>query len=443
MRNLNYTEALQYIHGTKKFSTKPGLLRIENLLNEMGNPHKSMKYVHVAGTNGKGSATSMMGSVLITAGYKTGLFISPYLERFNERMQINNTPISDDDLVRFTQKTKNHIQDMLDKGMLHPTEFELLTAMAFDYWAHNKCDFVSLEVGMGGRLDATNVIDPPEVAMIMSISFDHTRYLGDSLSQIAWEKCGIVKPGSDVVCYIHQNNEALEKIRDICEERNANFILPSEDELRVIDTGLFGSRFSYNGIETTVPLMGIHQVYNAISVIEAGRALAARGYNVTDEIIAKGIAQTQWVGRLEQVFESPYCVIDAAHNEDSVRALTTAVDKLFENREIITVMGMLADKDYEYCIPEVARRSSKFVATTPDSPRALDAKSAAEIAEKYCDDVVTEPSIEKAVDKAFEMAGENGMVLICGSLYLIGEAKTYIRGLKETDQKASGKDCNR
>ena len=178
---MNYAEALEYIHGTKKYTTKPGLLRIENLLREMGDPQKKMKYVHIAGTNGKGSSTAMMASILMKAGFKTGMFISPYLERFNERMQINNVPISDDDLCIFTEKTKNHIQSMLDKGMLHPTEFELLTAMAFDYWAANGCDFVSLEVGMGGRLDATNIIDAPEVAMILSISFDHTHYLGNTL----------------------------------------------------------------------------------------------------------------------------------------------------------------------------------------------------------------------------------------------------------------------
>ncbi|NLM62458.1 MAG: bifunctional folylpolyglutamate synthase/dihydrofolate synthase [Clostridiales bacterium] len=430
MRRLNYAEALEYIHGTKKFSTKPGLLRIENLLHEMGDPHKKMKYVHIAGTNGKGSSTAMMGSILIQAGYKTGMFISPYLERFNERMQINNVPISDDELVKFTMKTKNHIQDMLDKGMLHPTEFELLTAMAFDYWAANDCDFVSLEVGMGGRLDATNVIDAPEVAMILSISFDHTRYLGNTLSEIAWEKCGIIKPGSDVVTYANQPKEALDKIREVCQERGVPLIIPDKNEVKVIESGLFGSRFTYKGIETTVPLMGEHQVYNAIGVIEAARALARRGYNITDEIIARGIAETKWVGRLEPVFDSPYCVIDAAHNPDSVNSLAKAIDTLFKDRKIVAVMGMLADKDYDVCIPEIASRAEAFVAARPDSPRALDAEETAIIAAKHCSNVFVRSSIREAVDKAFELAGKDCMVLICGSLYLIGEAKTYIRTLK-------------
>lgn len=432
---MNYAEALEYIHGTKKFTTKPGLLRIENLLREMGDPHKGMKYVHVAGTNGKGSTTAMMGSVLMAAGYKTGMFISPYLERFNERMQINNTPISDDELVKFTLKTKNHIQHMLEKGMLHPTEFELITAMAFDYWAANECEFVSLEVGMGGRLDATNVIDAPEVAMILSISFDHTRYLGNTLSEIAWEKCGIIKPGSDVVCYANQPHQALDKIREVCGERGVPLIIPDKNEVNVIESGLFGSRISYKGIETTVPLMGEHQVYNAIGVIEASRALGRRGFNITDDIIARGIAETKWVGRLEPVFDSPYCVLDAAHNPDSVQSLTKAIDTLFKDRKIVAVMGMLADKDYAVCIPEIAKRADAFVAVRPDSPRALGEEETARIAAEYCFDVSVQHSIIDAVDKAFELAGKDRMVLICGSLYLIGEAKTYIRTLK---QKAMG-----
>jgi len=424
---LNYAEALEYIHGTKKYTTKPGLLRIENLLREMGDPQKKMKYVHIAGTNGKGSSTAMMASILMKAGFKTGMFISPYLERFNERMQINNVPISDDDLCIFTEKTKNHIQSMLDKGMLHPTEFELLTAMAFDYWAANGCDFVSLEVGMGGRLDATNIIDAPEVAMILSISFDHTHYLGNTLEEIAWEKCGIIKPGCDVVCYADQPREALETIERVCRERGVRLTVPDKKDVKIIESGIYGSRFSYRGIETTVPLMGLHQVYNAIGVIEAARALARRGYNITDDMISAGIAETKWVGRLEPVCRKPYCVIDAAHNPDAVRVLTNTVDQLFAGRRIVTVMGILADKDYMKCIPEVAKRSSVFIATTPDSPRALSAAETSNIASQYCNETYTEPSIEEAVDKAFELAGDDGMVLICGSLYVIGKAKTYIR----------------
>jgi dihydrofolate synthase/folylpolyglutamate synthase len=424
---LTYKEALEYIHGTKKYSTKPGLLRIENLLREMGDPHRKMKYVHIAGTNGKGSSTAMMASVLMRAGYRTGLFISPYLERFNERMQINNIPISDDDLCYFTAMTRDHIRAMVEKGMLHPTEFELVTAMAFDYWAANGCDFVSLEVGMGGRLDATNVIDPPEVAMILSISFDHTHYLGNTLSEIAREKCGIIKTGSDAVSYVYQHPEAQETIERICRERGVPLTIPSGEEIEIIDSGLYGSRFRYKGIETTVPLMGLHQVYNAVGVIEAARLLAKRGYRINDETIAEGIARTKWVGRLENVSEKPYCVIDAAHNPDAVRVLTSSMDRLFKGRRIVTVMGMLSDKDYEICIPEIAKRSSVFIAAKPDSPRALPAEETYRIALQYCDEAYVENAIEDAVDKAFSIAGDDGMVLICGSLYLIGEAKTYIR----------------
>lgn len=424
---MNYEEALNYIHSTKKFSTKPGLLRVENLLAEMGNPHKKMRYVHIAGTNGKGSSTAMVASVLQRAGYRTGTFVSPYLERFNERMQVDGIPITDDELAALTEKTKNHITNIVRKGIPHPTEFELLTAMAFYYWAEKGCDFVSLEVGMGGRLDATNVIDPPEVAMIMSISFDHTHYLGNTLEEIAWEKCGIIKPGSDVICYIDQEAEAYETIASITSERGANLITPYKKDIEILMEDTNGSTIKYKGLEATIPLVGLHQIYNAVSVIEACLALKERGFNITDTIIAEGLSSTKWVGRLEKISDSPLCIIDAAHNPGAVTALALSIDRLYSDKHLITVFGILADKNYEFCIPEVAKRSAIFIGTTPDSGRALEADETAKIASKYCSEVYVEPSISHAVDKAFELAGEGDMVLICGSLYVIGAAKTYIR----------------
>ena len=424
---MNYEEALAYIHGTKKYNTKPGLTRIQNLLADMGNPEKKMHYVHVAGTNGKGSSTAMMASVLMHAGYKTGSFISPFLERFNERMQINGEPIPDGKLAEMTEKAKKHVDNIVAKGMVNPSEFELLTAIAFDYWASEKCDFVSLEVGMGGTYDATNVIECPEVAMIISISFDHMHYLGNTLTEIAGEKAGIIKEGGTVVCYAAQPAEALAVIKKTCEEKNARFIQPDKNAVEILEAGMFGSRIRYSGIETTVPLMGKHQVYNAIGVIEAARALREKGWNVSDEDISLGIAETKWVGRLEKVHEKPECIIDAAHNPDAVRVLSEAIDTLFSGKRLITVMGILADKDYAYCIPEIAKRSGIVVATTPTSGRALPAEKTAEIAALHCKEVYTEDSITKAVDKAFSLAGEGDLLLICGSLYVIGLAKTYIR----------------
>ena len=304
-------------------------------------------------------STAMIGSILMKAGYKTGMFISPYLERFNERMQIDGKPISDEEICYYSEITKKYVDRMLEKGMLHPTFFELLTAMAFYYWADNDVDFVALEVGLGGRLDATNVIDAPEVAMILSISYDHMHVLGNTLEEIAWEKCGIIKPGSDVVCYADQPQEALETIERVCRERGVALTVPFKQDVEIIEKGLFGTTFRYQGVETTVPLMGLHQVYNAIGVIEAAKTLTKRGYPITDAMIVSGIRDTKWVGRLEPICQKPYCVIDAAHNPDAMRVLTKAIDDLFANRRIVTVMGMLSDKDYAYCIPR-SRKAQHF-----------------------------------------------------------------------------------
>ena len=425
---MNYEQALDYIHGIKRFSTKPGLQRILNLLHDMGDPQRSMNYVHVAGTNGKGSTVAMCASVMRHAGYRTGEFISPFLERFNERMQINGEPIPDDKLVELTEYTKKLADGMLERGLAHPTEFEIVTAMAFKYWEQSGCDLVSLEVGMGGRLDATNVIDPPAAAIIATIAYDHCHYLGDTLTEIAYEKCGIVKPGSPVICYAEQPEEARIVIERICRERGAEFIIPDMSALEILDSGLYGTHFRYSGLETTVPLMGRHQVINALSVIEAMRAMARRGYHITDEDIALGIRNTEWVGRLEQIHSDPDCIIDAAHNPEAVRALSAAIDTLLSGRKIITVMGMLADKDYEFCIPEIAKRSSMVITTTPTSGRALPASESAEVARASCATVEAVDDICEAVDRAFELAKKGGeTVLICGSLYVIGVAKTYIR----------------
>ena len=424
---LTYDEALEYILSARQYNSKPGLLRIQNLLREMGNPEKTMKYVHVAGTNGKGSAVAMVGSVLKHVGFRTGMFISPYLERFNERMQINGEPISDEALALLTDKVITHIDSMVKKDLLPPSFFEMVTAMAFDYWMQEKCDYVSLEVGMGGEFDATNVIEAPAVAIITSISLDHTAHLGNTLSEIAFTKCGIVKPGSHVICYAEQPDEARTVIKRICHERGAEFIQPDATAVEVISDGIYGTKFRYKGIETTVPLMGRHQIINAIGVIEAMRALQVRGENITDEDIALGIAETEWVGRLEVVSENPFCVIDAAHNPDAVKVLCDSIDKLFSGCEIVGVMGILGDKDYEKCIPEIAKRCKTLITTTPTSTRALPAAETAEIAGKYCSDVETIEDICEATDRALELAKDGKMVLICGSLYIIGIAKTHIR----------------
>lgn len=427
---MTYDETLEYIHSIKKFNTKPGLHRIENLLRELGNPEKRMRYIHIAGTNGKGSATAMCASVLQTAGYKVGSFISPFLERFNERMQIDGVPIPDDRLITLTERVKAAADRMTERGLAHPTEFEFVTAMAFEYWAEEGCDFVSLEVGMGGRLDATNVIPSPDAAIIAHLDLDHCHYLGYTLTEIAYEKCGIIKRGSPVICYCEQADESIAVTKKVCAERGAAFIKPDMSKLEILSEGIEGSRFVYDGTTYDVPLMGRHQIMNTLGVIEAIRALKLRGVCIPDSVIAEGIRNTKWVGRLEIIRRDPMVIIDAAHNPDAVRVLTGAIDKLMRGRRIVAVMGILADKDYHYCIPEIAKRADAFVACTPTSGRALDAADCAEVAKPHCPHVEAVPDIAAAVDRGLELTGSDDVMLICGSLYVIGNAKTHIRSKK-------------
>ena len=426
---MNYEQALEYIHSIRQYNTKPGLRRIENLLHELGNPEKKMNYVHVAGTNGKGSATAMSTSVLEAAGYKTGSFISPFLERFNERMQVSGEPIPDDRLVELTEQVKAAAERVDERGIAHTTFFEFLTAMAFEYWAQEKCDFVALEVGMGGRLDATNVIDSPAVTIIGPISFDHTHYLGYTLTEIAYEKCGVIKPGSKVVCYAEQNEEAKRVIEAVCRERGAEFIQPDPSKVEIVSTGIGENRFRYDGLDVKLPLMGRHQVMNAIGVIEAMRALRRSGYHISEDDILHGLEETKWVGRLEIVKRDPLTIIDAAHNPDAVRVLSDSVDGLMKGRRIVAVMGMLADKDYSYCIPEIAKRADAFVACTPTSGRALEASETAAVASAHCKNVEIVPDICEAVERGLALTGKDDILLICGSLYVIGVAKTHLRSL--------------
>lgn len=425
---MDYDSALNYIYSAQRFASSPELTRITELLSRTGNPQDSLKFVHIGGTNGKGSTAALMTSVLIEAGYKTGTFISPYLERFNERIQVNNKPVPDEAVAELAQTVKHHINAMLKDGHRHPSVFEIITAMAFLYWKQCGCDILVLEVGMGGRLDATNVIQAPLLAMIQSISFDHMAKLGNTLGDIAFKKCGIIKPGTGAaVSYAKQNAQAQLVIERQCALKGVRLIVPDTQRLQILAGTVSGSDFMYKGIQYHVPLMGEHQVYNALGVIEAAEALNGLGFKIPAQAVARGVQNVRWPGRLEIIHNDPLCIIDAAHNFGAVLALCDAVDTYLQERPIVAVMGMLKDKEYEKCIPELAKRSRAFIATKPDNPRALEAELAANIAKKHCVWVESEPGIPKAVDRAFDIAKQTGAaVLICGSLYVIGNARTYV-----------------
>lgn len=422
---MNYTESIDYIHSTLRFGSRLGLERMREFLKRLSDPQERLRFVHVAGTNGKGSTTAMITSILMAAGYKTGMYISPYVEEFRERIQINREMIPEDELAVRMTRIKAVIDGMIGDGISSPSEFEIITALALDFFADMGCDAAVLEVGLGGRLDATNIIERPEVSVICPISFDHMQYLGDTIAKIAFEKCGIIKKRCPVVSSYGQFSDAATVIRDVCLERNSKLYLPESSKLQGVLSDVFGCSFKYDGLDIRVNMGGRHQIQNSLTAITAARLLSENGWNITDSDIEEGIAATRFGGRLEVVTSSPLTIIDGAHNPDGINKLCGYIDNMLHGRKVIVVMGMLADKDCITCFPKIARRAAYMVTTRPDSPRALASETAAAYVKGICP-CVSEPDVKKAVAIAVLRARPDDVIIACGSLYMIGEAKTAL-----------------
>ena len=413
---LNYDEALSYINSRLRFGIKPGLERMNDLLARMGDPQKKLKCVHVAGTNGKGSASTMIAAGLIASGSKTGLYTSPYICDFRERMQINGEMISKEELADITAQVRELIDD--EEQM---TEFELITCIAFKWFEKSECDAVVLEVGLGGRLDATNVIDDPLCSVIMRIDYDHTAILGDTLAQIAGEKAGIIKPECPVIMFPDQPEEAAAVIEAKARELGCEFIVPDMTAVVAGEKTLSGTDVAYSGIEYRLPLLGAHQILNSITAVEAMRAIG-----VPDDFISFGISNSSIPARLEVVSRDPVVIIDGAHNPNGANALAQAIDDLLGGRNVYAVMGVLADKDYSVEMKALGGRFKKIFTADGFSPRALSADELCVIASEY---TLTQSS--RTPEKAFEAALErlsspDDAIVVCGSLYLAGALRQYV-----------------
>lgn len=420
-----YTAATEYIRNLLSFGSKPGLERIAQLLERCGSPQKKLSAIHVAGTNGKGSTCRIIAGALTAAGYKTGLYISPAVEEFSERIQIDGEYISHEAVVKGVERFKPICEEMVRDGFDHPTEFEVITAMALEYFLESGCDAVVLETGLGGRFDATNVFESPKVSVITSVSSDHTAYLGDTVEKIAFEKAGIMKKGRPTVCYPVQPGGVKGVIADAAAERGSELVFPELSELEIVSCELSGSRFVYRGEEYFTPLAGEHFVLNAITAIEA-LGLLSREYDLTKEAVAAGVAARPFTARFEKLSDEPLVIIDGAHNPDAAAALCRNIDRMLGGRRLAVVMGMFKDKDYSLCIPSVAQRSELFIATKPDSPRALEAEQVALVAAPAAKGrVETEPSPERALERALcaVKKGEADALLCCGSFSFLGQIK--------------------
>lgn len=428
---MNVTEAISYIEATHKFGTRLGLESMSLLLDAMDNPQDKLKFIHIAGTNGKGSTSTMIATILKTAGYKTGLFTSPFLEAFNERIQLNNEPIDDESLVSATSFVKERIEVLMAQGEPHPTEFEMVTAVGFQYFYEQQVDFVVLEVGLGGRLDATNIIKDPLAVAIMSISNDHTDYLGNTLAEIAFEKASIIKEGSDVVVY-PQEPEALKVILDFAASKNANVTLVNPDDISILSytssnqtLKYLGDHLYLDGFE--LKLLGSHQSLNCLTALEVIALLNRKGYEIKSAHIKKALAAVVFPGRFEIFLENPVVLIDGAHNSNGIQAFVKNMNQYFPNRTINLYFGMLEDKDIEESLSYLVPIANTIHTLTPNSDRALPAEKMAElIRTTYGKNVDFYDTMDAAV-KSIDLTKTDEVNVFVGSLYMIGEARTLIR----------------
>jgi dihydrofolate synthase/folylpolyglutamate synthase len=412
-------DAINLIEGSKILGSRLGLERISRLCALLGNPQDAVPAVHVSGTNGKGSICAMVASVLTAAGYKNGLYTSPYILDVCECMQIGGVHITREEFTSLACRIKEPAARMAEEGD-PPTEFELETAMAFLWFKESCCDVSVIEVGLGGRLDATNVLKQPLASVIASISLDHMAILGNTLGEIAQEKCGILKPGGVAVSYPKQPPEALRVIGEKAKDAGNALIIPEAGNIHALGSSLDGTDIEYAGLRLHIPLIGTHQLYNAATAVETVLALRERGFRISGGSIEKGIRSARMPLRQEAVCRNPIVLLDGAHNPDGLAALAETMKSLILPRRTAVVMGMLADKEYQKAITLIAPLCGRFIAVAPASPRALPAESAAACARPYCADVTAQDDYGLALTDALAYAGGEGAVVVCGSLYLAG-----------------------
>lgn len=417
---LDRENVIEYVTANDWSVSRLGLDRVYELLERMGNPQNKMRYVHIAGTNGKSSVSCMTASVLSAAGYKTGLYTSPYVNCFNERMQVDGVQITDEELVAVTQKVRRFADAMED----HPTEFELVTVIAFEWFAQKGCDFVSLEVGLGGRLDATNAIETPALAIITTIDLDHTDVLGDTLEKIACEKAGIIKPGGDVLLYPQQPQvEAL--IRETCQRVGARLTQVDLAPAVSQKSDFTGQLFTYGRYKNMkTPFLGPYQIYNAATVITGMELLRDKGYAITDENIRQGLGAARWPARFELMQTLPPFIVDGGHNPQCICMLKEALEHYFPGQKIIFIAGVMADKDYKTMFAMIAPLAKKVYCVEPNNPRALPAKDlAAFFKAQGVADVVECPKAQAAVKMALAEAGKDDVICAFGSFYMAGDIR--------------------
>lgn len=429
---MNYKQAIDFIHSTYKFGSKLGLENITRLTELLGNPQNNYKIIHIAGTNGKGSTSTMIHDVLMSSGYKTGLFISPYLEEFTERIQINKEHIEKDSLARITSIVIDKIDIMIKEGYNHPTEFEIVTAIGFKYFEEQKIDFLVLEVGLGGRFDATNVVTNTLVSVITSISYDHMQYLGDTLEKISFEKSGIIKENSNVVIY-PQSDNIKSVVREQAELKNSKVYEVDLNSVKKTRGDLTGQEFKYlkddvfNLPELKINLLGEHQLYNAITALRALEVIKEKGYSITEESITEGFLSCRFKGRFEVINKKPIIILDGGHNINGIEYFSKAIKEYFNDKKIILFYGMLSDKNPDDVVDYLISLSKEIYTLTPDNPRAMCADDMAKLIQKHSTIKVTPVSETKDIINILKTIHNDEIIAFVGSLYMIGDVRTILR----------------
>jgi len=430
---MNYQETMDYIHNTAKFVVNLGLSRVERLLELLGNPHKNIKAIHIAGTNGKGSTTAMITNILVASGYKVGMYTSPFLEEFEERIQINNCNIPKERLCQVVSFVKDAAKVMLEEGYEQPTEFEIITATMFKYFYEEKVDLAVIEVGLGGRFDATNVINPI-LSIIASISLDHMHVLGDTIEKIAFEKAGIIKESIPLIVY-PQKASVLQVIKAVAEEKEAPMTIVKEDAAKFRKVNKINDTLTQeieintykDNYIVDLKLLGTHQLLNTSVVVTACEKLKEQGYNLTKESISAGLKTVVWKGRMEIMNNNPLTVIDGAHNIDAIIRLKESVEKYFSYKNIILILGILADKQVDNMVNVIAKDAKKIITVTPNSERAELGEDLLKIVKKVNDNCQYEENYQEALRKAREYAEAEDIILISGSLYMIGDMRKLLK----------------
>ena len=425
---MDYQKARSYIDEAHRFGGEMSLKTITDFLERLGNPQNDLQFIHIAGTNGKGSVGAYLASVLQEAGYKIGRFISPTLYAYRERIQINGEYISKEDFGRWMDPVVSAMEEMKKAGEPLPSPFEIETALSFLYYREKKCDLVLLECGMGGSNDATNVIRNTRLAVITSISMDHMEYLGNTLGEIAKQKAGIIKPGCTVVTCLQQP-EAAVVIASECRKGHNLLAVGKAYDAQVLEFDLQHLTFTYRGRTITIHLAGAHQLENAVLALTGIEALINMGYEISEEQIQAGFEKTRWNGRFTILKKEPYFILDGAHNPDAAKKLKKSIEMYFSGRRLIFLMGVFKDKQYDKIASILAPMADTIIAMeTPDNPRALPAVELEGVLSKYNQNVLLAGSLESAVQQGFELAGEKDVIVAFGSLSFAGDLTRIVCG---------------